>query len=57
MTEMTGAARVVMLDRRRPGDIAERSGDPLDVTFGWPDFARAVAGGHARRRAEHHLGP
>ena len=39
MTEMTGAARVVMLDRRWPGDIAERGGDLLDVAFGWADFA------------------
>ena len=40
MTEMTGAARVIMLDRRWPGDIAERSGDLLDVAFGWADFAK-----------------
>ena len=37
---MTGAARVVMLDRRWPGDIAERSSDLLDVAFGWADFAK-----------------
>jgi len=40
VTEMTGAARVVMLDRRWPGDIAERGGDLLDVAFGWADFAK-----------------
>ena len=40
MAEMTGEARVVMLDRRWPGDIAERSGDLLDVAFGWADFAK-----------------
>ena len=40
MTEMTGAARVVMLDRRWPGDIADRGGDLLDVVFGWADFAK-----------------
>jgi anti-sigma regulatory factor (Ser/Thr protein kinase) len=36
---MTGEARVVMLDRR-PGDIADRGGDLLDVVFGWADFAK-----------------
>ena len=39
MAEMTGEARVVMLDRR-PGDISGRSGDLLDVAFGWADFAK-----------------
>jgi anti-sigma regulatory factor (Ser/Thr protein kinase) len=37
---MTGEARVVALDRVRPGDIADRSGELLDVVFGWADFAR-----------------
>jgi len=37
---MTGEARVVALDRLWPGDIANRSGDLLDIVFGWPDFAR-----------------
>jgi anti-sigma regulatory factor (Ser/Thr protein kinase) len=44
---MTGEARVVALDRLWPGDIANRSGDLLDIVFGWPDFAklrRLVAG-------------
>ena len=40
MTEMTGEARVVALDRLRPGDIADCSGELLDVVFGWADFAR-----------------
>ena len=37
---MTGEARVVMLDRRWPDDIADRGGDLLDVVFGWADFAK-----------------
>jgi serine/threonine-protein kinase RsbW len=40
---MTGEARVVTLDRLRPGDTA----DLLDIVFGWADFAklrRLVAG-------------
>jgi len=37
---MTGEARVVVLDRRWPGDLADRSGDLLDVMFGWADFAK-----------------
>ena len=40
MAEMTGEARVVALDRLRPGDIADCSGELLDVVFGWTDFAR-----------------
>ena len=40
MAEMTDEARVVALDRLRPGDIADRSGELLDVVFGWADFAR-----------------
>lgn len=40
MAEMTGGARVVPLDRLRPCDITERSGDLLDVVFGFADFAR-----------------
>lgn len=40
MAEMTGEARVVALDRLRPGDIADCSGELLDVVFGWADFAR-----------------
>jgi serine/threonine-protein kinase RsbW len=39
VAEMTGEARVVMHDRR-PGDISGRSGDLLDVAFGWADFAK-----------------
>ena len=31
MAEMTGEARVVALDRLRPGDIADCSGEPLDA--------------------------
>jgi hypothetical protein len=37
---MTGEARVVALDRLRPDDIADRSGELLDVVFGWADFGR-----------------
>ncbi len=37
---MTDEVRVVALDRLRPGDIADRSGELLDVVFGWADFAR-----------------
>ena len=37
---MTDEARVVALDRLWPGDIADRSGELLDVVFGWADFAR-----------------
>jgi anti-sigma regulatory factor (Ser/Thr protein kinase) len=37
---MTDEARVVALDRLWPGEIADRSGELLDVVFGWADFAR-----------------
>ena len=40
MAEMTSEARVVALDRLRPGDVADCSGELLDVVFGWADFAR-----------------
>ena len=40
MAEMTDEARVVALDILRPSDIADRSGELLDVVFGWTDFAR-----------------
>jgi anti-sigma regulatory factor (Ser/Thr protein kinase) len=40
MADMTSEARVVALDRLRPEDIASRSGDLLDVVFGWADFTR-----------------
>src|SRR5579863_1613641 len=40
MINMTSEARVVALDRLWPGDIASRSGDLLDVSFGWADFTR-----------------
>jgi anti-sigma regulatory factor (Ser/Thr protein kinase) len=40
VAEITGEARVVALDRIRPGDIADCSGELLDVVFGWADFAR-----------------
>jgi anti-sigma regulatory factor (Ser/Thr protein kinase) len=40
MADMTGEARVVALDRLWPGDIASRSGELLDVVFGWADFTR-----------------
>ena len=40
MAEVTGEARVVALDRLWPGDIADCSGELLDVVFGWADFAR-----------------
>jgi serine/threonine-protein kinase RsbW len=40
MTDMTSEARVVALDRLWPGDIASRSGDLLDIAFGWADCTR-----------------
>src|SRR5580693_1423431 len=40
MADMSSEARVVALDRLWPGDIANRSGDLLDVVFGWADFTR-----------------
>ena len=40
MADMTSEARVVALDRLWPGDTASRSGDLLDVVFGWADFTR-----------------
>jgi anti-sigma regulatory factor (Ser/Thr protein kinase) len=36
---MTDEAHVVALDRLWPGDMADRSGELLDVVFGWADFA------------------
>jgi hypothetical protein len=33
VAEMTGEARVVALDRLWPGDLADHSGDLLDVVF------------------------
>ncbi len=48
VTEMTGKARVVALDRMRPGDVAECGADLVDVVFGWADFAklRRMVAGH-----------
>jgi anti-sigma regulatory factor (Ser/Thr protein kinase) len=40
VADMTGEARVVALDRLWAADIADRSGDLLDIVFGWADFAR-----------------
>jgi anti-sigma regulatory factor (Ser/Thr protein kinase) len=40
VAEMTGDTRVVTLDRLWPGDIADRSGDLIDIVFGWADFAK-----------------
>jgi len=40
VAEMTREARVVALDGLWAGDIADRSGDLLDVVFGWADFAK-----------------
>src|SRR5580693_1626654 len=40
MADMSSEARVVALDRLWPGDVASRSGDLLDVVFGWADFTR-----------------
>jgi anti-sigma regulatory factor (Ser/Thr protein kinase) len=37
---MTGDTSVIAFDRLRPSDIAERSGDLLDIVFGWADFAK-----------------
>ncbi|HEX2818878.1 MAG TPA: ATP-binding protein [Streptosporangiaceae bacterium] len=36
---MTGEASVITLDRRWSGEATERSGDLLDVVFGWTDIA------------------
>jgi anti-sigma regulatory factor (Ser/Thr protein kinase) len=47
VAEMVSEARVVALDRRWPGDIADRGNDLLDIVFGWADFSklrRLVAG-------------
>jgi serine/threonine-protein kinase RsbW len=40
MADISSEARVVALDRLWPGDITSRSGDLLDVAFGWADFTR-----------------
>ncbi|MGH3227626.1 MAG: ATP-binding protein [Streptosporangiaceae bacterium] len=40
MADITSEARVVALDRRWPGDLPSRSGDLLDIVFGWADFTR-----------------
>jgi anti-sigma regulatory factor (Ser/Thr protein kinase) len=40
MADLTSEARVVALDRLRPGDFAGRGGDLLDIVFGWADFTR-----------------
>ena len=40
MADMTTQARVAAVDRLQPGDVASRSGDLLDVMFGWADFTR-----------------
>ena len=40
MADMTSEARVVALDRLRPGDAASSSDDLLDIAFGWTDFTR-----------------
>lgn len=40
MAEMTSEARVVALDRLRPGEMADRSGELLDIVYGWADFAK-----------------
>jgi anti-sigma regulatory factor (Ser/Thr protein kinase) len=37
---MTSEARVVALDRLRPGEMADRSGELLDIVYGWADFAK-----------------
>ena len=49
MAEMTGEARVVALDRLRPGDIADCSGELLDV------LREALALGHNYIGTEHIL--
>ena len=40
MTEMSGKARVVALDRLRPDDVADCGDDLVDIVFGWADFAK-----------------
>ena len=47
MTEVTDQTRVIALDRLWPGDSVSRSGDLLDIVFGWSDLGqlrRLVAG-------------
>ncbi len=38
MAEMTGEASVITLDRRWSGEVTDRSGNLLDVVFGWTDI-------------------
>ena len=40
MAEPTSEARVIALDRLWPGEAASRSGDLLDIVFGWADVTR-----------------
>src|SRR5579862_9371043 len=40
MADMTSEARMVAPNRLWPGDIASRTGDLLDIGFGWADFTR-----------------
>jgi len=40
MADRSRQARVVALDRLWPGDAASRSGDLLNVVFGWGDLTR-----------------
>jgi serine/threonine-protein kinase RsbW len=40
MAETTSEARVIALDRLWPGEAASRSGDLLDIAFGWADVTR-----------------
>jgi anti-sigma regulatory factor (Ser/Thr protein kinase) len=37
---MTGEARVAALDRLWPGEMADRSGELLDIVYGWADFTK-----------------
>ncbi|MFY9934373.1 MAG: ATP-binding protein [Streptosporangiaceae bacterium] len=37
---MISEARIVALDRVRPGEMADRSGELLDIVYGWADFAK-----------------
>jgi anti-sigma regulatory factor (Ser/Thr protein kinase) len=48
VTEVTGEMRVIALDRLWPGDAVGRSGDLLDIVFGWSDLGelRHLVAGH-----------
>jgi anti-sigma regulatory factor (Ser/Thr protein kinase) len=40
VTEVTAQTRVIALDRLWPGEAVSRSGDLLDIVFGWSDLGQ-----------------